>query len=200
MNHEPDVNVLARYELWTHRVTSIPDDDKTDHEQRLAEIFSMDFDTLMAEHREFSRDKISPEELGLLLGMSARAVKSLPLRQYTPHEHTPTGCRQVIRYRKTEVLAFLTGCNPAYGLYAFDEPLLKPEFVADLFGECGVTMSVRKLKELRGQNRGPEFVALNTREIRYRPSDVLSWLENPDAHLNPQSLAEKIMEDANYGN
>lgn len=194
MNDEPDVNVLDRYEMWKHRVTSIADNDKTVHERRLADILNMDFDALMAEHREFNRDKISPEELGLLLGMTARAVKGLPLKQYTPFERTPTGFRQVIRYLKQDVLAFLTACNPAYGLYAFEEPLLKPEFVADLCGECGVAMSVRKLKELRGENRGPKFVAINTREIRYRPSDVIAWLENPDAHLKPLAVSELIME------
>lgn len=193
MNHEPDIDVLDRYELWKHRLTNIPDDDKTGHERRLAEILNMDFDQLQADWQAFNRDKISPEELGALFSMSARAVKGLPLKQYTPFEHTPTGYRQVIRFRKTDVLAFLTACNPAYGLYAFDEPLLKPDFVADLCGECGVAMSVRKLKELRGENRGPEFVALNTREIRYRLSDVLDWMQNPDAHLKPLAVSELIM-------
>ena len=194
MNDEPDVKMLDRYEMWKHRVASIADDDKTVHERRLAEILNMDFDTLVAAHRAFNRDKISPEELGALFSMSTRAVKGLPLKQYTPFEQTPTGYRQVVRFRRQDVLAFLTACNPAYGLYAFDEPLLKADFAANLCGEFGVAMSVRKLKELRGENRGPEFVALNTREIRYRPSDVLSWLENPDAHLKPQSVSDLIME------
>lgn len=194
MNHEPNINVLDCYELWKHRVTNIPDADRTDSERRLAALFSLSLDNLQADSRAFNRNKISPEELGLLLGMSARAVKGLPVRQYTPFERTPTGYRQVVRFLKSDVMAFLTACNPAYGLYAFDEPLLNAEFVADLCEECGVAMTARKLKELRNQNRGPEFVALNTREIRYRPSDVLSWLKNPDAHLKPQSIADSIME------
>ena len=199
MNREPDVSVLARMELHKRRLNSIPDDQLTILDRELVRILNMSQKELYAEAIERNRDKISPAKLGLWFDMSRKALRRLPLRQFTPFEHTSRGFRQVIRFSKKDVLQFLTACNAVYGLYAFDEPLLKPDRVVELCGECGIAMSTRKLKELRVQNHGPEYVALNTREIRYRPSDVFEWLDNPDANLKPVAPSELIMQGIDHG-
>ena len=52
------------------------------------------------------------------------------------------------------------------------EKLLTPQEVADHFG-----MSTAQLAQLRYTGRGPEFMNLSPRKIRYTEAAVTTWLE-----------------------
>jgi len=52
------------------------------------------------------------------------------------------------------------------------ERLLRPEQAAELLG-----YTVRALEAWRAQGRGPRYVRVSARSVRYRPSDVAAWAE-----------------------
>lgn len=52
-----------------------------------------------------------------------------------------------------------------------DDTLLPPAAVAELTG-----LSARTLEGLRRQGRGPAFVKVSARCVRYRYGDLLAWI------------------------
>lgn len=52
------------------------------------------------------------------------------------------------------------------------EPLLRPEQAAELLG-----YTPRCLEAWRSSGRGPRFVRVSARSVRYRPSDLAAWAE-----------------------
>ncbi|MBX3099008.1 MAG: helix-turn-helix domain-containing protein [Salinibacterium sp.] len=53
-----------------------------------------------------------------------------------------------------------------------DERLLTPSEVGELFGK-----SVVALAKMRVAGRGPRYVKIGARDIRYRESDILAYLD-----------------------
>ena len=52
------------------------------------------------------------------------------------------------------------------------EHLLTTKEAAELLGKHHAVLA-----DLRHQGRGPKFIRMGGRSIRYRPSDLLAWLE-----------------------
>ena len=52
------------------------------------------------------------------------------------------------------------------------EQLLNEQDVAEL-----LKMSVHTLRQWRSANRGPRYIKLGS-NVRYRPTDITTWIEN----------------------
>jgi hypothetical protein len=97
-------------------------------------------------------------------------------------------------YSLPDLIEFLASLNPAFCDYDPTEgPLLRPEQVVELCGDCGRNVTARTLSRLRREGAGPDYVQFNVRVYRYRLKDVLRWLQDPKPKPKPLALSELIM-------
>ena len=169
---------LAAFELRKQLAMSKPAEDRNALEAMTVDYFSKTFCENLTESQGHHRDRISPEDLGRCLGLYKKALKGLPLQTSTPYEKTDKGFRQMLRYSRSDVRAFLISLNPAYADYDF-EPLLSTKEATEVFTQCEIDVKPHTLAALRDGNAGPEYIKLRPRVYRYRLFDVLDWIANP---------------------
>jgi hypothetical protein len=183
---------LDYFERWNQQALDKPESERSAFEQVAVEFREKGFAACFAESQSKHRNRISPVSLGKLLSLSRKALLRLPLSTSTPFVRTEKGMRQTLCFNREDIRRFLTSLNPAFSDYDFAGPLLAPEQVVEVFKTFEVGIDKRDLIRFRQDGDGPEFIALNSRVVRYRLSDVLGWIENPKKRTS--SLAQSIME------
>ncbi len=148
--------------------------------------------------REFNRDRIYMSELTNILKVTPAMIRSLGIRPIL------RGSRKAeAKYTLAEVQALISKRNPSLTNFWPADSYLTPQEAADLIG-----VLVATLANWRCHKRGPVYVIISRRCIRYRLEDINKWLQqddNPDSANQSEGGEEAIAvpldsnsEESNY--